>query len=346
MARSKRSRWTATIALFAVGLVIGCSDTPTGRLRVVHLSQKLPVVDIGFDGERRARGLAYGDSSRFLVVGVGVTNVLIVPNDGSSALVDHELDIEEGSRHTLFVVDRGNNIEVIAERDTRQNPDARAELRVVYSTAAGDPLRLLFDNTPLIDSIDPNTVTPYASLDSGERSLKLISNLTDRTALALQPTALRSRGNYTLAVFDPPAKSGETLVAKLFADDGDFAPIEPALEDARVRMIHVSPGADAIRGFVAGKALSGEPLAFLENSDYQTVPAGSQTLELKVATGNTTIYSKGPRLSLCGLIHDRASRRTERAAHADLCRRPCRAACGQKRGFGCCIFRPTRPPWM
>ena len=270
-----------------------CSDDPTARLRVIHLSQQLPIVDVGFDGERRARGLAYGEATDYLVSGVGTLFLRVVPNDGSSSLIEHELEVADGQWHTLYLLDRGNKVVLESSLDERSATGATRALRVVYSTAVGDPLRLSERGSSLIEAIEPNSVSSHVELAAGTLSLSLLSNLSDRVALALKELELPAGRNYTLAVYDASVEGSEALEARIFTDNVETAkPLLPELQDARVMFVHASAGADKIRASVAGEALSADPIGFLQNSEYQTVPSGQQTLELRVATGDTPIYSR------------------------------------------------------
>ncbi|MDQ3032622.1 MAG: DUF4397 domain-containing protein [Myxococcota bacterium] len=60
----------AALALAMLVALVGC-ETPVTRLRVVHVAGTTPALDVWTGGQRRARGLVFGDSTEWLVVTPG-----------------------------------------------------------------------------------------------------------------------------------------------------------------------------------------------------------------------------------------------------------------------------------
>lgn len=140
-------------------------------------------------------------------------------------------------------------------------------------------------------------VSPYLPLPEGAKKVEIYaSGETPRTsepALAVD-VALEGGGWYTLAAVG--LLKDRTLAAKLYEDDAS----PPPRGEAKLRVVHAVPDVGAATVSAKGVEEVEDPLFMLPDfanaSDYAEVPAGTYTLELKLAG------SKEPAMTVPNLV--------------------------------------------
>jgi len=278
--------------LVALALVAACGDEPAAWLRVIHLSGNTTAIDVGFDGERRVRALSLGQSSGYRQTSVGTLRLRVVPSEGSTAIAETELEVEDRESRTLFLVDNGISAAVVVAQDERTATSKGARLRLVNAISDAGKVELATGNGTLLSDVEPGTASLYTTVSEAKPAL-LLSDSLDSPLISLKALDLDATEAHTLVVFGSSSDNDRPLVARLFSDSKDEDPgLDPELEDAQLMVLHASPGADRVGVLVDGKELTSKLIGYMEDTGYLKVPAGRRTVALQVATGASTFYEQ------------------------------------------------------
>jgi len=86
---------------------IGCADSGSTQLRVLHGSPDAPNVDILYDGKTLLTNVAYSDASAYLKVKAGSRRVEVRVTDRGPFVEGRDIDLSHGVAFKLGLIQRG-----------------------------------------------------------------------------------------------------------------------------------------------------------------------------------------------------------------------------------------------
>lgn len=156
-----------------------------------------------------------------------------------------------------------------------------SRVRVLHASPDAPAVDVLVNDSVAIEDLSFGNVTGYVSLPEGTYSVK------GRPANSNGPdvinTSLNLRGgrDYTVAALNPFA----SIEAKVFEDKN----ILKNDDKAKLRAIHLSPGAPAVDVALKGGAVLLSNLSYKNASEYLRLNPGTYDLEVRVANTNTVV---------------------------------------------------------
>lgn len=159
-------------------------------------------------------------------------------------------------------------------------------VRVVHASADTPPVDIFVDGQKAVTALAYPNNTGYVALPAGARDVKVfVSPSNGEGAPALQASLTVAAGkDYTVLAVGEVTKS---TLALLPLEDNNAL---PAAGNAHVRLVHASPDAPPVDVVVTGtdtKVFSG--VAYKSVGTYTPVPAGTYSLDVKVASSGQTV---------------------------------------------------------
>lgn len=159
-------------------------------------------------------------------------------------------------------------------------------VRVIHASADTPPVDIFVDGQKAVTALAYPNNTGYVALPAGARDVKVfVSPSNGQGAPALQASLTVAAGkDYTVLAVGEVTKS---TLALLPLEDNNAL---PAAGNAHVRLVHASPDAPAVDVVVTGtntKVFSG--IAYKSVGTYTPVPAGTYSLDVKVASSGATV---------------------------------------------------------
>jgi len=158
--------------------------------------------------------------------------------------------------------------------------DEDASIRFVHSSPDAPAVDVIVDGAPVAENIAFGTATEYMSFPSGEHQVQVVPTGSGAESAVLDETVdLDGGGAYIFAA----AGLLNDIEAKTYEVDLDD------LDDnqARVRLIHLSPDSDNVDFYVTGGDEWFDDVDFPNASDYKDVDAGSYDLEVRAHDSDT-----------------------------------------------------------
>ena len=155
-------------------------------------------------------------------------------------------------------------------------------LRVAHVSPDAPAVDVYLDGERVLNGFQFGEVSDYLALDSGNHSVRITPADENDTTVFSGNVTLEPRSATTLfAAGEVGENATEPFAPILFEDD----PFVPAEDEAAVSVAHMSPDAPAVDVTAAnGSVVLADDLSFREASQYETVPAGNYTLEVRPAT--------------------------------------------------------------
>ncbi|NOT32690.1 MAG: DUF4397 domain-containing protein [Candidatus Eisenbacteria bacterium] len=159
-------------------------------------------------------------------------------------------------------------------------PAAQARVMAVHASPDAPAVDLLVDGTIAGTALAFPNSTPYLSVTSGTRNVKV--NVTGTATTVINADlALSANTNYSVFATDSVASIG----ALVLTDDLTA----PAAGKAHVRFVHLSPNAPAVDVAVQGGAVLFANRSFKEFAPFTPVDAGTYNLEVRLAGSSTVV---------------------------------------------------------
>jgi len=157
-----------------------------------------------------------------------------------------------------------------------QEDEAETEVRVVHAVPDAPAVDVYVDDELVFADIDFGEESDYEAAATGTQTVTVTPANDSETVVFEEEVDIE--GQATVAVGGELAE--EDIVALALADDA-----EPADNESAVRLAHLAPDAPAVDVTVAetGDVLF-DAVEFGNATDYETVPAGEYTLEVRNAT--------------------------------------------------------------
>lgn len=170
---------------------------------------------------------------------------------------------------------------VAATQDQAQN-QSEAQVRLVHASPDAPGVDIYVDGEPAVEGLEFGDSTDYVSLQPGMHNVTITeagnaSNVVFQQDIPVKP------GQYTIAAsgeISPDAQRAFEPV--LLIDDA-----QPGENESMVRLAHLSPDAPTVDITVeeSGDVLF-DNVSYANATDYETVPPGDYTLEIRQATAN------------------------------------------------------------
>ena len=168
------------------------------------------------------------------------------------------------------------------QSQAQNQSQGQAQVRLVHASPDAPPVDIYVDGEPAVEELAFGNATDYVELRPGMHNVTITeagnaSNVVFQQDIPVKP------GQYTIAAageITPGAERAFTPV--LLADDA-----QPGENESMVRLAHLSPDAPTVDVTVAesGDVLF-DNVSFGNATDYETVPPGDYTLEVRPATAN------------------------------------------------------------
>ncbi len=280
------------------------------QVRVVHLSPGAPDVDIFANEDRAVEGLAFPDGTDFLTVPVGDYDFAVVPEGGDLADAVGELEgvsLGLNRQYTAFAYGDVADLQVAAFEEDLSDPGNNIRVRAIHAAQGVgqvDIWNITNPNIPgvLFADVSFGDISDPLVVPAGAYTLGIDADNDGQSDFAFELPALV--GGAVVNIFAVADDDGPFLVAQFENGDTtriDAEVIEPPVEEAQIRAIHLSPDAPGVDIF-ANSDRAIEDLEFPNSTDFVTVPAGIYDFTVVPADGELADRVGG--LAAAGLSAD------------------------------------------
>ncbi|MFD3001923.1 DUF4397 domain-containing protein [Pontibacter toksunensis] len=194
---------------------------PATYIAIYHGAPDAPDVDIFVDNTRiNNQSFKYANySDYFNFVAPGNHRLKFTPVNASNALIDTALTFKEGDIYSLFLVDRLQEVELLAVEDSLITPGANeVGLRVVQLSPDAPAMDIVLvkssTNTSFSTNMDFRDSTPFRKTPSGTHTVQLRDAGSEELLLAVPNITLEAGRNYSFIVrgfTSPPTGSTNVL---------------------------------------------------------------------------------------------------------------------------------------
>jgi len=171
----------------------------------------------------------------------------------------------------------------LAQDDTTpddETDDGTAEVRIVHAVPDAPAVNVAVDGETVLENVSFGEASDYLTVDAGARQVT-VTAANDSEDVLYDETLPIQEGTYTVAAAGEAGEDAErSFTPVVLLDEGE----QPGDDEAMVRLAHLAPDAPAVDVTVAetDETLF-ENVSFANSSDYQTVPGGDYTLEVRPA---------------------------------------------------------------
>ncbi|WP_424016772.1 DUF4397 domain-containing protein [Halorientalis pallida] len=181
------------------------------------------------------------------------------------------------------------------ETPANETDDGTAQVRIVHAVPNAPAVDVQIDDETVLENVTFGNVSDYLSVDAGDRRVT-VTAANDSDAVYYDETLPIQPGTYTVAAAGEVGDdAAEPFTPVILLDEGT----EPDENESLVRLAHLAPDAPAVDVTVAETDETPfENVSFANSSEYQSVPPGDYTLEVRpaddedadpVATVNVTL---------------------------------------------------------
>lgn len=266
------------------------------RVRFAHMSPDAPAVDIRLNNGNGAvvfGNAAFRDVASYIEVdGTSYVFAVTPANSNSEVIVFDPITVENGKIYT--VVAHGtldaNDEYPFAVRVFVDNGmgDAFADftafgksnVKVIHASPDAPAVDLLVDNAVAGSGLTYPNNTGYLPVTGGERNIKVNVSGTSTTVIEAD-IDFKKDMNYSVFAVDYVSSIGPLLIM----DDLTA----PAMGQAHVRFIHLSPNAPAVDITTTSGAVVFGDKSFKEYTDFTPLGAGSYDLQVRLKDTDTIV---------------------------------------------------------
>lgn len=291
------------VALPLAALIAGCSDdgndsvvqfpdpveepAASGFIQVVHASPNAPAVNVLLNGSVAIEGLDYAETSGFAELDAGDYDIAvegILPGGTVSVIDVPGFSLEENARPTIFAVGNVEEIAPLVVTESVTDP-SESEVALTVTHAAPDAPQVdVYLSAPEDDfaglsaafafefgeSIDAGAVTaePVRIRVGVEDDVVYDSGTVDLTAFAGQKLLVTA-----IAAENSTEAAASPVKLLVTTEGGDSVELRDVDTNAGVRVVHLSPDANAAAGgnvevFATSEALGMDPVELIPSFDY------------------------------------------------------------------------------
>ncbi len=160
-----------------------------------------------------------------------------------------------------------------------QEDQSDAEVRVIHAVADAPAVDVYVDGELVYEDVEFREASEYQEVPVGTQNVT-VTPANDSETVVYEDEIDVEPGQTTVAVGGERTENGGDFIARVLADDA-----APADNESAVRLAHLAPEAPAVDVTVAetGDVLF-DDVEFNDATEYETVPAGNYTLEVRAAT--------------------------------------------------------------
>jgi len=209
----------------------GCMDSassdsttpePVPFISFYHGSPDAPDFNILLDNVRlNNQAFKYANASNYLAVTAGSRKIQFTPVTASAAVLDTSLSFQQEKAYSLFVVNRLQEIEMLAVEDKIITPaTGKAAVRLVHLSPDAPAVDVAVGSaaTPVFSALNFKQNTPFVEVAAGTSAFRVRGAGTEADLLPATNFTLDPGANYTLIVRGfqaPPAGNSNVLVLQI-----------------------------------------------------------------------------------------------------------------------------------
>ena len=291
------------LALPMAAMIAACSDdgnddvlsfqpapeepAASGFIQVVHASPDAPAVNVLLNGSVAIEGLDYAETSGFAELDAGSYDISvegIIPGGNASVIDVAGFSLEENARPTVIAVGNVADIAPLVVNESASDP-AESEVALTVTHAAPDAPRVdVYLSGPedefaalspafafeFGESIDAGVVTaePVRIRVGVEDDVVYDSGTVDLTSFAGQKLLVTA-----IAAENSTESDASPVKLLVTTESGDTLELRDMDTNAGVRVVHLSPDANAAAGgpvevFATSEALGMDPVELIPSFDY------------------------------------------------------------------------------
>lgn len=264
-------------------------------VRVAHLSEDAPAVDIYVSGSMVAEDVSYEQFTPWLSVLAGEPRTIevFVSGTNTNAVIDAELTFDADMSYTVAATgllgDGSFGPQVFS--DSQVTMGSMAKVRFVHTGADAPEVDItLEDGTPLFSNIAFNEAADYLTVDASSYTLQVRVAGTETVVLTFADVPLSAGMNYSVFATGTLAENslGAIVTVDAPGTGDEVINLEAAMAEARVA--HLSPDAPNVDIAINGERVLLD-VPYEAVSDYLMLYAKTTTIEVYVA-GSSSMVSE------------------------------------------------------
>jgi hypothetical protein len=154
-------------------------------------------------------------------------------------------------------------------------------LRVVHASPDAPAVDIYVDNESVLTGVEFGDTSEYLTLPGGSYNVTVTVADDPDNVVFQGPVTLDPRSANTVAATGQVTEGANTtFLPVLYRDDA----AEPEDENAALSVLHLSPDAPAVDVVTENGTVLADNISFRDATDYQTVPAGDYTVEIRAAS--------------------------------------------------------------
>ncbi|WP_158056695.1 DUF4397 domain-containing protein [Halorussus halophilus] len=183
----------------------------------------------------------------------------------------------EGEETTV----EGEETTVEGEETTAVGAEGDAQIRVAHMSPDAPAVEVRVDNQTLYQNVSYGEVSSYVATAAGEHSVTILT-AENGSVVFEGNVSLSADTRYTVAAAGEVSENATQPFEPIVLEDASEA---PGAGEASVRLVHVAPDAPAVDVTVNSTgAVLFDDVAFGDDTEYVTVPAGDYRIDVRNAT--------------------------------------------------------------
>jgi hypothetical protein len=224
----KLSAAKAFLVLILAGTLlfaIGCADSGSTELRVLHASPDAPNVDVLFDGKTLLTNIAYSSASAYLKVKAGSRRVEVRATGATTDVIDASPNFSKDRFYTVIAANDLTSITALVYLDDFSAPaSGQVKVRFIHAAPGAQNVDIYLGapgsgtaGTPAVTNLAYQSAAGYLSVPAG--SYQAYITLTGSKTIAIDSGVLNlSDGQVRTAVAIGDLTVGKPLSAVLLSD--------------------------------------------------------------------------------------------------------------------------------
>jgi len=188
------------------------------RVRIGHCSPDAPNVDVHVDGDPAFENVAFGDLSDYAELAAGEHHVRVVPAGGGDAVIDANLDLEEGTGYTVLATGMLADIEpsVFTDEPGEVASD-KSHVRFIHASPDAPAVSIgVKDGPEVFTDVGFRMASDYQAVDDGSYDLDVHPAGSDDVVLSVRGLSFDGGSAYTAIAI---GQVGDDTLDVILAED-------------------------------------------------------------------------------------------------------------------------------
>jgi len=176
--------------------VVGCGDSGSTQLRVLHTSPDAPNVDVLYDGKALLTNVAYSDACAYLNVKAGSRRIEVRATGDTTDIIDARPNFSKARFYTMIVANDLTNIApLVYLADFSAPASGQVKVRFIHAAPGTQNIDIYVGapgsgtaGTPAVTNLAYQSATGYLSLPAG--SYQAYITLTGSETIAIDSGVL------------------------------------------------------------------------------------------------------------------------------------------------------------